>query len=460
MNILWIEDFGHLQPDSPTLINFFGGLIPHEIFDSHWPNEIRLRELPNVLKKFFSDYSDTHDLTLLRNYGDFLDQKGDFVLDHDVVAIDINLSSNASKEVPLPDGYTDFDDFHKKAGFYIYNRLIRMGFQDDHICFLTGEKGSTFEEFANHSRQALMPQPKAFGKDEVGMSDFRRWLDEHRKSDYTTLRRGTIEGCKTLQEIAKEPGRIRFNQFIKSDKDELEDGNVRDHLSSLMRFLPPHRQERDKKEPSTLTLRLFARAIVHEWDKKVDPHKEATTESRSLATVMKEARNYMMHGQALNQLSPQDVAYLFLVSMRAMFTLPQKPQRFEAILLSIFEKVPLPPSAKIEEDLKRSHERLLLEFERGGGPMGVSRNFCKLANKADECRIANIDYVVLLYQILWHQFTQKGEAYDALGYRCNVDFKKLGAEGSFLREFMESIYTRLLSDCYKPAPNTDSGLHG
>lgn len=439
MNVLWIEDFGHLQPDSPTLINFFGGLIPPGVFDIRWSQETRLREVPVKLKEFFEHHSETHALTLLRHYGDFLDLtgSGNLVSDHDVVAIDINLSSGVPKEVPLPEGHADPDAFHKKAGFYIYNQLIRLGFPDDHICFLTGEKESTFKEFADHCQNALMPLPKAFGKDDAGMGDFRGWLEDRRKSDYATLRRGVIEGCKMLREIARQPDGIQFNKFIESGI--VSPDSMDDYLSSLMLFLPP--QCPATGEDLTRKLRLFARAIAHEWESKVKPSEGGDRVLKSLGWVMKETRNCLAHSQALNHLVPQDAAYLFLVGMRAMFALPQKPVRFEAILLSLFEQTRLPPSDRIEAALRGSHTRLLAAFMGGGGER-VPRNFRELANKAEERRIADIDYIVLLYQILWHQLAQKGKADDAAGYKCDVRPQTFGGEGDFLNVLLKSIYAR------------------
>lgn len=448
MNVLWIEDFGHLQPDSATLINFFGGLIPPECFDNHWDQETRLRDIPVKLKEFFSQYSGTHTLTLLKHYGDFVEltRSKDIVGNYDVAAIDINLSSGVPKDIPIPEGHTDTVAFHKKAGFYIYHQLIRIGLPDDNICFLTGEKESTFEELADHCRQALMPLPTAFGKDDVGMRDFRQWLNERSKSDYTTLRRGVIEGCVMLREIVQRLDSIQFNKFVESDADAMGVASMDDYLSTLMRFLPPRIPEVDGELGRVL--RLFIRTVSHEWDQKVKPSLGGNSELRSLGWVMRETRNYLAHSQALNQLAVKDVAYIFLVSMRAMFVPLSEPlNRFEAILLSMFEgERRLPDKNQMEKALRDSHAHLLEVFVLGGGEK-AERNFRELANRADELRISNIDYAIVLYQILWHQLAQKGKAYDAGGYKCDARSQAFGNEGSFLNALMKSIYTQLLSEC-------------
>jgi hypothetical protein len=442
MNVLWIEDFGgHLQPDSPTLIDFFGGLIPQTIFDNQWGQETNFLEDPGKLKEFFERHSEIHTLTLLRHYGDFLklSGSGNLVGDYDLVAIDINLSRGVPKDVPLPDGYSNSEDFHKKAGFYIYNQLIRLGFPDDHICFLTGEKDSTFENFVKHCQNALMPLPKAFGKDGAGKGDFRGWLEDRRKSDYATLRRGVIEGCKMLRaQIGQEPGNIQFNKFIKNESDPVSPDSMDDYLSSLMLVLPP--QCPSTKEDLTHKLRLIVRAIAHVWDNNTNPRSGVENYLVSYGLVMKETRNYLAHSQALNHLAPQDAAFLFLVGMRAMFAL-QVSVRYEAILLSIFEQTQLPDSNRIKAALQNSHRLLLDAFTNGGGEK-ASRYFHELAKKADELHIPDIDYVVLLYQILWHRLAQKGTTYDAAGYKCDIRPDTFGKENGFLNKLMKSIYIR------------------
>ena len=443
MNVLWIEDFGLLNSDSATLVNFFNGLIPSKVFNNHWNPETDLLSDPAELNRFFEHHSNIHVVTLARHYGDFLDlsESSNLLMDHDVIAIDINLSNGVPKDVVLPDGHTDPEAFHRKAGIYIYNQLIRSGFPDDHICFLTGEKESTFKEFSDHCRNALMPLPNAFGKEDAGMESFRRWLDNHCKSDYTTLRRGVIEGCKMLRrQIAEHPESIQYNKFLESDA--ASPTAIDDYLFSLLIFLAP-KCPSETELPNNL--RLFARATAHEWESKVKPSNPGDSLLRGLGWVMKETRNCLAHNrQALSHLTPQDAAYLFVVSMRAMFTLPVLATRFEAIILSLFDQERLnrlPDKNQIETSLRNSHERLLNAFVRHGGEK-LDRNFRELANKTDERRVADIDYLVLLYQILWHQLAQRGKTDDAAGYNCNCRPQTFGQNGDFLNMLLSSIYSR------------------
>ena len=218
MNVLWIEDFGGgLKADSATVINLFRGLIPEQVFDDEWGPETDLLSDPTELGRFFLAHSPVHRVDLMRHYADFQAAKVDFNTEYDAVALDINLSRGLPRDTLLPTGHADADAFHKKAGFYIYNKLIQRGFPAEHICFLTGEKESTFGEFAQHCQQALMPLPAAFGKDDAGLEELRNWLGIRQRSIYTILRRGVIEGCRIVRPMLEgQADTIQFNAFLKN----------------------------------------------------------------------------------------------------------------------------------------------------------------------------------------------------------------------------------------------------
>lgn len=440
MNVLWVEDFGHLQADIATISNYFGDLLPRKVFLHHWdPDNTDLLENPRELQAFFERHSQTHSVSLARHYGDFCDLLSSINLldDIDVVAIDINLTNGAPRNLTLPEGYNDPGTFHEKAGFYIYNKLIRIGFPDDHICFMTGQKGDSFVEFSKHCHEALMPMPKAFDKiSEV--QEFRRWLKRHSQTDYMTLRRGVIEGCKTLRDMcSQQPEKIIFNKYLGNDKPDAD--SIRDHLSSLMRSLPPACPEQDEL---SYALRLIARAIVHEWESKVDPNKSGGHKSAgNFARVMKGARNCLAHSQAMDQLEPKEVAFLFMTSMRAMFDLPREVIRFEAILLSLFDEYPknLPDKREIEEKVKCSFIDLDKALVENCGET-ASRKFYELVEACDKKRIKNIDFIVVLYQMLWHQIgaTKLELPHE---YKSSFNQNSFGNNGEFLNELLQSTHS-------------------
>jgi hypothetical protein len=105
-----------------------------------------------------------------------------FQQDFDVILIDIDLSNGIILHPEaVYDGYLP-----EKYGVYIYNELIRHGFSDDNICFLTGE-GETFGSFIDRCQNMFLPKPLyAFEKQEKGFQDMRNWLDsKHSYANFT-----------------------------------------------------------------------------------------------------------------------------------------------------------------------------------------------------------------------------------------------------------------------------------
>jgi hypothetical protein len=441
MNLLWFEDFGGgLSADSSTLINFFGCLIPEQVFDYEWDPEADIVSKPNTLHEFFLRHSNRHRAVLLRHFQDFRDSGFDFSKDFDVVAIDINLSRGIQPGQSLPDGIGEPPPFHPKAGFYIYNQLIRQGFPVENICFLTGEIGSTFEVFAEHCRNALISRPAAFGKDESGLESFRAWLSERSKSPYIRLRRGVIEGTKSIKASLKsDPALFQFKLFLKADEDEAI--SAEDYLSTLEQFLPAR-----QPPPSDFhrVMRLFVRTVAHEWENNAHPwnvkvlsfgteegqgndvrgavrNQRRTRASYVLEAygyVMKEARNWLAHGGLLDTIGPEIAAFLFLVNMRAMFQLPPETQRYEYQLLDLVgDRIATINERAIRVDLRQSYSDLM---ERLGIPVApesyvpLYRELAKqYANSA-----TSVDIHLLVVRILWHQLAQR-KATGKEGYNCD-----------------------------------------
>jgi len=114
----------------------------------------------------------------------------------------------------VPDGYIP-----EKGGFYIYNELIRQGFSEDNICFLTGEEKTLFD-FKKMCHDMSMPKPLYdFEKKDEGYQAIRNWLDSKHSDAYLTLRRGIITGCQYIQSLLKnqQTAAIQFGEFLKAD---------------------------------------------------------------------------------------------------------------------------------------------------------------------------------------------------------------------------------------------------
>lgn len=458
MNVLWIEDFGGLKADSATVINLFHRLIPREKFDDEWSPETDLLTDPGELSRFFLAHSSIHRVDLMRHYADFQAAQIDFNTEYDAVVIDINLSSGLPKDAPLPPGHHDANTFHPKAGFYIHHHLIQMGFPAEHICFLTGEVGSTFLDFEKHCHQALMPVPKAYGKDEEGMKGFRAWLKKRRQCKYTVLRRGAIEGCRMMRNNLKPAPEghaevtIQFNEFLENAK--VTHTAMDDYLSILSSFLPA--RVPDDAELNRV-LRLFARAIAHEWDSNTNPrlggNSNLTKNHRAFARVMKHTRNWLAHGGNLNYPDVQTAAYLLLINLRAMFQLESKTQRHEYILLAAFgDPVECLNIEKLTPQLAESYKLLNLAFAQAGGDK-LAWEFHEVANYLEELSVTGVNYAQLLYQMLWHLLAQqKGNASQAV-YQCDCRSPVFNtrADDDFLNSILRHLY-KMSFDSPSPKP--------
>lgn len=451
MNVLWVEDFGGgLRAESSTLVNMFRGLLAEQVFDDEWNPEADLIGNPQCLTDFFLQHSPTHRVTLLRHFGDFQRLPGVISLQFDAVALDINLSRGVPVDVTLPAGFRDEKAFHAKAGFYIYNQLLCSGFPAESICFLTGEKESTFGEFADHCQKALIPLPAAFGKDDAGLESFRSWLKERQNSPYIQLRRGVIEGCQLLRRLITErPDVIQFQLFLKNSKVTVK--TMDDYLVTLESFLPPR-----PPEGAALThlLRLFIRALAHEWETDANPQLITGRGKdrlhyvlRAYAWVMKAARNWLAHGENLDQPSVKLVAYLFLVNHRAMYALPAEAQNHERLLLTLFGS----PGAAMtrnarQEALERTYSALVTTWRRTGHELMSPPYFNSLANDLETAGISGPHYRQLLLQILWHQLAQRpprnNTASTAYECDCREQNFRLGDDpNDFLNELLRHIQT-------------------
>jgi hypothetical protein len=448
MNVLWVEDFGGgLKADSATVINLFRGLIPVRVFDDEWGPETDLLSDPGELSRFFLTHSPQHRVDLMRHYADFQAAQIDFNTEYDAVAIDINLSRGLPRDTRLPTGHADAEAFHKKAGFYIYNQLIQNGFPAEHICFLTGEKESTFGEFAQHCHQALMPLPAAFGKDDAGLEELRGWLGDRLRCTYTILRRGVIEGCRMVRPTLEgQADAIQFNAFLENGK--ATPIAMDDYLSALATFLSLRKP--DAKNELERTLRLFVRAIAHEWESNAKPSNirpngdKHLSALRAFGQVMKNTRNWLAHSVSLNHLTVQTAAYLFLINLRAMFRISPEIQHHEHILLAAFGS---PISGLNKETLSTQlteNYRALVQALKPVGADKLAWRFNDIANNLENIGVTGIDYVQALYQILWHQLAQRENRDLAMVYKCDArpsSFATSERSDDFLSLLLRHLYS-------------------
>jgi hypothetical protein len=331
MNILWIEDFGGLIPGRNLLNQMFENLLS---FDA-WDNDLlSLISKPADLENFCQQQASVHCIYLCRNYFDYAEfKKNHAILNKmDAIILDIRLDNgkHVDFDLAIPEPYEDKAEFHKNAGFYIFNDLVHLGVPVEKMCFMTGED-STFGEFQKKCVEIYVPKIECLEKrDKKGYDKLRVWLQEQ-ESDYVKLRRGIIEGCQFLKE---QKDKLRFDKFCKEGKKEFLD--IDDYLGTLEGFLSL-REPVDKK---TL-FKLFIRTLSHEWEESVEPKELDDKGSLAFSWIMKMTRNWIAHNSTaiFTDLTEQDVAYIFICNMRAMFALDDTVQVYENHLLSLFKKV-------------------------------------------------------------------------------------------------------------------------
>jgi hypothetical protein len=415
MRVLWLEDFGGLDAGSATVTDLFAGLVSTAEIDDQWEPEWNLLRRPELLANFFEKANSRHSAHLCRHYADFAalaeERGGIEALSAwlDVVIIDVNLSRDAPEMVP-----SDIDvasaDFQRRAGFYIYNDLTSNGFPREQICFLTGEMQSTYEEFRQHCRIALMPLPKAFEKGERGYGEFRDWLAGWKADDYVTLRRGLIDGSSELAELVEgTPAICRAPTF--SDGARLAEDARQAALNQLlqMQFHLPARVRTAMRPRALLSA---AAAITHEWGSRNPaalrgamadcPERKCAI---AFGCIAKTCRNWIAHHK-LSQFEARDVAFVFLMNTRALFALEPNALRHEQLLLELFEPNAVLRQADMESAMSRSYADLVPEGAQHDHTRTPYNMFSKSIQYQVEHQLPH-GSMRLLYQMFWFELNRR-----------------------------------------------------
>ncbi|MDO8843362.1 hypothetical protein [Methylicorpusculum sp.] len=217
------------------------------------------------------------------------------------------------------------------AGYYLYTELVvELGFPKQHILFCSnhGENSTSTRDAFKTAKIAL---PTIYEK---SAPEVQAWVKTCYENPYSRLRRGIIEGCRHLKTLSED--KLRFKDFVKDPekKPSLED--FHDYLDVLEQFLPLSIHE---NKDSTSLYKLFIRILAHEWEAAEPKQLNSQKELFAFSWIMKMTRNWLAHSKVFEQLTPQDVAYLFIVNMRAMFDLGDDLLPYEKHLLSLFTNV-------------------------------------------------------------------------------------------------------------------------
>jgi len=340
-HFLWVEDFKASETNrdenivSSTVKLVFGSVLDEKELRErlHEEDEYDAQEFLEE-KGILLKLNLLQALAFIRNPDEL--SKIDFVvLDVDMPLCRDGQNDDGNYLHSLIEQYESADELRKIAGYQIYTELVmELGFPKAHILFCSNH-ASYFDKLKGKFKSANIKLPLSSNPDKPFLTkdddaDIKKWLnDAHR--DYFVLRRGIIEGC---QELKKLKAKLRFDKFSKDDKKPaLLDAD--DYLDVLENFLP-------LREPGNKAslYKLFIRTLAHEWEESVEPKKiDDDQTTLAFSWIMKMSRNWLAHSKVFEQLTDQDVAYLFIVNMRAMFDLGDNLLPYEKHLLSLFTDV-------------------------------------------------------------------------------------------------------------------------
>ncbi|MFZ2727141.1 MAG: hypothetical protein WAX77_12870 [Methylococcaceae bacterium] len=399
MNILWIEDFGSLPAGRNILNQLFGNLLS---FDN-WDNDVlSLITKPTDLNEFCTQQKSLHTIYLCRNYFDYAEfkQQHNIINEIDVMILDIRLDdgNHVDFSLPIPEPYEDKTVFHENGGFYIFNDLVHLGVSAEKICFMTGED-STFGEFQKKCVEIYMPKVNCFVKkpDNTDYEKLRVWLG-NQASAYSNLRRGIIEGCRYLKTLSDD--KLQFNQFIETKKKRINSSDASDYLNILENFLPL--REPDDK---AALYKLFIRTLAHEWEAATPKALKDSKVFLAFSWIMKMTRNWSAHGSTFANLTEQDVAYLFMINMRAMFDLSNTVLAYEQQLFNLFKNLLEIEELKNKIGTNANTRTIPLEQEyaatlkKGDDTEAVSFHY--VLNQLKSSQVNPSFFIKGLYQTFW-----------------------------------------------------------
>jgi hypothetical protein len=284
----------------------------------------------------------------------------------------------------------------KVAGYQLYVELVmKLGFPAEHILFCSNH-GKEMRKIQEAFTTAKMQLPQILSKKEqTALAD---WITDKRGNAYMVLRRGIIEGCQRISSLIEEHLEfIQFGEFVKQENGvavrEVTVKDMQAYLKTLENGLPL-REPQDKPP----FYKLFLRTLTHEWDSADPMLQKEDKVTKTFGWIMKHARNWTTHSTVLDNLAAQDVAFLFVVAMRAMFNLGTAPQPYETYLLSLFEENPDLEIKKIPLAATYSQvKRTVLKEKRAADALYFDHMLKNMVNNHIE-----YDYVTGLFQIFWH----------------------------------------------------------
>ncbi len=247
-------------------------------------------------------------------------------------------------EQPLGPGWSAAaSELKKVAGYHIFTELlIEAGFPKGHILFCSNH-GDQLTSISHAFEAAKLTPPRIYTKRDDYVAG---WTAEKGLDAYSVLRRGILLGCAAAAQrlSSNDQEETVFCRFFKREEEPewppgpTTPGYLHDYLTNLSVLLPlrPPGSIQERKQ----RYRIFVHVLGKEWDKraKVAHLLDRGDAIATYGTIIKEVRNWTSHTQLLDDLSEADVAYIFMLNLRAMFGFAPEAETHERLLLGLLER--------------------------------------------------------------------------------------------------------------------------
>jgi len=279
----------------------------------------------------------------------------------------------------------------------------------------SSEQNNSYENFKRLFKDARMPLALSINKGES--KDFDLWLkqkiteqnDEH---GYIVLRRGIIDGCKYIQKLLGKPedtsDKNLFNKLVEEPLTNEYFIHYLDKIGSLL----PHKKPGDLNK----TFGSFSRELSFEWERckhseirESSPGRTVENNFKSFCQKqMKFLRNWSVHGLLTDELREKDIAFFFMIAMRAIIEMSiDRSNKYERQLGVLFKKQELLTASKMKIKLASSYEDLLSLFKKHSKKNPYNYHFSTLITDFGflhriNKEILKKESLKLFYQNFWH----------------------------------------------------------
>lgn len=234
--------------------------------------------------------------------------------------------------------------------------INNSGFDEVKVCWknladeyeISQSTDNTFDNFRNQFQKARLHLPFSIHKDKK--EDFHTWLkgciQSNEQNNYITLRRSIIKGCIELIEITENNGLndlLIYNITLHNEFSNLSKEDVILYLTKLKNYFPI-----DLPENKNQLFYSFTRELSDLWEKSKGYLKREDVKHKDdveynfknyCQNQMKLLRNWTTHHQLSDKLTENEIAFYFLIAMRALFNLEtDKIYEYEELLMSIYQK--------------------------------------------------------------------------------------------------------------------------